>query len=39
MSDYGLEAACYEINLVAAQLAKRAAADFPGRWVAGPWGR
>jgi 5-methyltetrahydrofolate--homocysteine methyltransferase len=38
MSDYGLEAECYEINLVAAQLAKRAAADFPGRWVAGAMG-
>ena len=38
MSDYGLEAECYEINLVAAQLAKRAAADFPERWVAGAMG-
>ena len=38
MSDYGLEGESYEINLVAAQIAKRAAAAFPGRWVAGAMG-
>ncbi len=38
MSDYGLEAECYEINLAAARLAKRAVAAFPGRWVAGAMG-
>ncbi len=42
MADYGLEDRCYEINLAAAQIARRAAdahetADRP-RWVAGAMG-
>jgi 5-methyltetrahydrofolate--homocysteine methyltransferase len=40
MADYGLESTCYEINLEAARIAKRAAGQFTDRprWVAGAMG-
>ena len=38
MSDYGLESVCYEINLEAARIARRAADAYGNRFVAGAMG-
>src|ERR1051325_8660686 len=38
MSDYGLEDVCYEINLEAARIARRAADAYGNRFVAGAMG-
>ncbi len=37
-SDYGLQELAYEINRAGAQIARRAVAGFPGRFVAGSMG-